>query len=76
MVPEFQAPEMDDASEDESSFRYTGKESMLPFWAVDYVSGTKELAPLRDTYSDAGWPTKPNVDVTPVLSSSSPRSAR
>ncbi len=30
-VPEFQAPEMDDASEDESSSRYTGKESMLPF---------------------------------------------
>ncbi len=66
IVPEFQAPEMDDASEDESSFRYTGKESMLPFWAVDSVSGTKELAQLRDKYPDAGWPTKPNVDVTRI----------
>ena len=66
IVPEFQAPEMDDASEDESSFRYTGKESMLPFWAVDSVSGTKELAQLRDKYPDAEWPTKPNVDVTRI----------
>ncbi len=65
-MPGFQAPEMDDASEGESSFRYTGKESMLPFWAVDPVSGTKELAQLRHKYPDAGWPTKPNVDVTRI----------
>ncbi len=62
--PEFQAPATDDASGDEPSFRYNGKESMLPFWAVDSVSGTKELMHLRDKHPNAGWPTNPNVDVT------------
>ena len=36
--PEFHPPATDDASGDEPSFRCNGKESMLPFWAVDSVS--------------------------------------
>ena len=37
---------------------------MLPFWAVDSASGTKELMHLHDKHPNAGWPTNPNVDVT------------